>query len=189
MPRTGVSTTVEELVEQFGRWLPGPADPEDLRNLDLFLTVRRDVCAADPCHWRRGEVAELLLDVCPRKVASDPFLLHDGPRVLGQYFEFLAERGGLRGASLRTLQAELAEAAPRFAAAMCDESRFGMAKSPFGAGRRRHRPARPALRCRSRSTASRERYELAIAEDLRRTATVEVLADAGMPASMHAWRR
>ncbi len=75
MGRTRRATSVEQLVEQFGRWLPGETDPEDLGNLDLFLTVRRDFCAADPFHWRTGDVAELLLDVFPRKVQSDESLL------------------------------------------------------------------------------------------------------------------
>ena len=129
MGRPHRGTTVQQLVEQCRRWLPGEPDPEDLGNLDLFLTVRRDVCAADPSHWRRGDVRELLLDVFPRKVASDESLLRDGPRVLGQFFEFLAQQAGLRGASLPQLHAELAEVAPRFRRAMTDGSRFGTAKS------------------------------------------------------------
>ena len=37
--------------------------------------------------------------------------------------------------------------------------------------------------------ARRERYDIAIAEDLQRAATIEVPLNAGMPASMPAWRR
>ena len=129
MGGTRRSTTVEQLVEQFGRWLPGEPDPEDLGNLHLFLTVRRDVCGAELVHWRRGDVRELLLDVFPRKVAPDESLVRDGPRVLGQFFEFLAQGAGLRGAPLPALRAELAEVAPQFRRAMAGGSRSGTATS------------------------------------------------------------
>jgi hypothetical protein len=122
---------VEELVGQFARWLGGAPDQEDLANLDLMLMVRRDYLGGDPHTWREGDVSELLLGVLPRKVQSDPSLLRDGPDVLLAFLRYLEQTRQLRGSELHQLEAELAEVRPRFASAMQDTSRFGLAKSLF----------------------------------------------------------
>lgn len=140
MPRTR-KHSVQELVERFSRWQPGRADEDDLANLDLFLTVRRDYLDADPFTWREGDLSQLLLEVFPRKVQSDPSLLRDGPRVLGRFLRFLQQVGQLKGSGIYQQEAELAEVAPAFATAMTDTSGFGMAKSlaaANGCGRRGH---------------------------------------------------
>ena len=62
---------------------------------------------------------------------SDPSLLRDGPGVLLSFLRYLEQTRQLRGSGLYQLEAELAEVRPRFAAAMQDTSRFGMAKSLF----------------------------------------------------------
>ncbi len=122
---------IEKLVGQYAAWLGGRPDQEALGNLDLMLTVRRDYLDAEPFTWREGEISELLLGVFPRKVQSDPSLLSDGPGVLLSYLRYLEQTRQLRGSGLYQLEAELTEVRPRFAAAMQDTSRFGMAKSLF----------------------------------------------------------
>lgn len=131
MPRTKKKNLVLDLVERFADWAPGDADVEDLGNLDLFLSVRRDYLDADPCTWLEGDVETLLLEVFPRKVQSDPSLLGSGPAVLGRFLRWLDSTGRLRGSGIHQVEAELAEVAPHFAAAMNDSSRFGMAKTLF----------------------------------------------------------
>ncbi|MDQ3502656.1 MAG: hypothetical protein M3486_03410 [Actinomycetota bacterium] len=122
---------IERLVGQYSTWLGGAPDDEALGNLDLMLTVRRDYLGGDLDTWREGEISELLLDVFPRKVQSDPSLLRDGPGILVSFLRYLEKTRQLRGSGLYQLEAELAEVRPRFAAAMQDASRFGMAKSLF----------------------------------------------------------
>jgi hypothetical protein len=131
MPRRKTDP-IEELVGRYARWLGGDVDHEDLANLDLMLTVRRDYFDADPLEWGEGDVTELLLGVFPRKVQADPRLLRTGPGVLAAFLGYLEKTGQLRGSGLHQVHAELAEAAPRFAVAMQDSSRFGMAKSLLG---------------------------------------------------------
>ena len=149
---------IERLVGQYATWLGGAPDDEALGNLDLMLTVRRDYLGGDLDTWREGEISELLLDVFPRKVQSDPSLLRDGPGILVSFLRYLEETRQLRGSGLYQLEAELAEVRPRFAAAMQDASRFGMAKSLFAStstpGRTpsaRRSPTTSSPRCRARS--------------------------------------
>ena len=129
--RSKTKTSVQELVEQFGRWFPGEPDPEELDNLDLMLTVRWDYLSEQLCTWHEGDITELLLGVFPRKVQSDASLLRDGPRVLERFLSFLEQSGRLRGSGIYQVHAELADVAPKFAFAMTDASRFGLAKSLF----------------------------------------------------------
>ncbi|HEU0103290.1 MAG TPA: hypothetical protein VFR07_13310 [Mycobacteriales bacterium] len=117
-----------DLVAAFSRGVPGQ-DQEDEANLDLLLTVRRDYLSADPRTWHPGDVEQLLLELAPRKVQSDPSLLRDGPAVLGRYLDWLADTRQLRGGGRRQLRAELDDVAGHFAEAMNDPARFGMAKS------------------------------------------------------------
>lgn len=123
--------SVEQIVGQFATWLGGARDEEALGNLDLMLTVRRDYLGSDLRTWRAGEISELLLSVFPRKVQGDPSLLRDGPGVLVSFLRYLEKTQQLRGSGLYQLEAELTEVRPRFAPAMQDSSRFGMAKSLF----------------------------------------------------------
>ena len=125
------SGSVEQIVGQYATWSGGARDEEALGNLDLILTVRRDFLGSDLRTWREGEICELLLGVFPRKVQSDPSLLRDGPGVLLSFLRYLEQSRQLRGSGLYQLEAELAQVAPRFASAMQDTSRFGMAKSLF----------------------------------------------------------
>ncbi|MCY7365768.1 MAG: hypothetical protein LH469_10745, partial [Frankiaceae bacterium] len=122
---------IERVVGQYSTWLGGAPDDEALGNLDLMLTVRRDYLGGDLGTWREGEISELLLGVFPRKVQSDPSLLRDGPGILVSFLRYLEKTRQLRGSGLYQLEAELAQVRPRFAAAMQDSSRFGMAKSMF----------------------------------------------------------
>ncbi len=122
---------VEAAVRRFARGVAGGEDLEALANLDLLLQVRVDYLDGDPYTWQAGDLTELLLEVCPRKVQSDGSLVADGPAVLGRYLAYLEQTGQLLGVSVATLQAELAEVAPQFSAAMADTSRFGLAKSIF----------------------------------------------------------
>ncbi len=102
---------------------------EELDNLRLLLDVRSDTLGGDPVTWHPGDVSELLLELCPRKVQNDPALLATGPADLGRFLDHLAQTGQLRGPGLPALLSELAQAEATFAAAMQDRTRWGLAKT------------------------------------------------------------
>jgi len=123
--------SVQKAVAAYETWLGGRPDEDDLANLDLMLTVRRDYLGADLYTWREGDVSELLLGVFPRKVQSGPSLLRGGPEVLLSFLRYLEQSRQLRGSGLHQLEAELADVRPRFPSAMSDTSRFGLSKALF----------------------------------------------------------
>ncbi len=123
--------TAPQLVTRYERWLGRSADPDALDNVRLLLDVRATYLADDPVCWYPGDICELLLRICPRKVDADPRLLATGPADLRHFLGFLEASGELDGARLGQLLAELDDAAPRFAAAMADRRSWGMAKTAF----------------------------------------------------------
>lgn len=85
--------------------------------------------------WRTQDIAEFLVDWCPRKLSMSPDDCLSIPGALAAWTAFLASEGLLAGGSSPV--AALAEAAAglqgEFVAAMGDSSNFGLAKSLFGA--------------------------------------------------------
>jgi hypothetical protein len=122
---------------EFSRWVAAPdrrlsGEPEaDVAEADLLLGLIRDHLGLDsPARLNPGDLENLLLDVYPRKVTVfDPEDTQDTVPALRDLLAFLADTGRLSAAAARRLGRELDQVAPRFAGAVMDPSRWGMARS------------------------------------------------------------
>ncbi|MGC8463684.1 MAG: hypothetical protein ACP5P9_08465 [Acidimicrobiales bacterium] len=85
--------------------------------------------------WLPGDVAEFLLEWCPRKLSVTQADCISIPPALGAFFAFLDDEGliGVGSSPSTELVDLLATLADEFVAAMGDRSKFGMAKSMFAA--------------------------------------------------------
>ena len=132
-----VKDPVEATLARFSRWagkttreLSG--DPVlDVGELRLLLDLMRNHLGIDdPADLGRGDIEELLLSVYPRKVTVlDREDTADTVPALRDLLAFLAETGAVPGQAVRRLEGELDEVAPRFADAVMDPARWGMASS------------------------------------------------------------
>ena len=122
---------------EFSRWA---ADPDrelsgepiaDAAEADLLLGLLRDHMGLDdPGQLNQGDLEDLLLNVYPDKVTVfDPEDTRDTIPALRDLLAFLADTGRLTDAAARRLGRELDQVAPRFADAVMDPSRWGMARS------------------------------------------------------------
>jgi hypothetical protein len=128
---------VEATLARFSRWagkttreLSG--DPGvSVGELRLLLDLMRDHLGIDdPAELGRGDIEELLLSVYPRKVmVMDGEDTEDTVPALRDLLAFLAQTGAVPGQAVRRLEGELDEVAPRFADAVLDPARWGMASS------------------------------------------------------------
>jgi len=128
---------IDATLARFSRWagkttreLSG--DPVvDLGELRLLLEMMRNHLGIDdPADLRRGDIEELLLTVYPRKVTVlDGEATEDTVPAMRDLLAFLAETGAVPGQAVRRLGGELDEVAPRFADAVMDPARWGMASS------------------------------------------------------------
>ena len=132
-----VKDPVEATLARFSRWagkttreLSG--DPVlEVGELRLLLDLMRNHLGIDdPADLGRGDIEELLLSVYPRKVTVlDREDTADTVPALRDLLAFLAETGAVPGQAVRRLEGELDEVAPRFADAVMDPARWGMASS------------------------------------------------------------
>jgi len=85
--------------------------------------------------WHPGDVAEFLLEWCPRKLSVTQAECLSIPPALGTFFAFLDEAGlaGVGSSPSAELVDLLVALTDEFVAAMGDRSKFGMAKSLFAA--------------------------------------------------------
>ncbi len=128
---------VEATLARFSRWagkttreLSG--DPVvSVGELRLLLDLLRNHLGIDdPADLGRGDIEELLLSVYPRKVTVlDREDTADTVPALRDLLTFLAETGAVPRQAVRRLEGELDEVAPRFADAVMDPARWGMASS------------------------------------------------------------
>src|SRR5689334_16226925 len=122
---------------EFSRWAAAPGrelsgEPDaDAAEVELLLGLLRDNLGLDdPARLQPGDLEELLLDVYPRKVTVfDAADVQDTIPAVRDLLAFLADTGRLAGQAARKLGRELDEVAPRFAGAVMDPSRWGMARS------------------------------------------------------------
>ncbi|MPV35606.1 hypothetical protein [Georgenia subflava] len=128
--RTPRQVTIPRLVEEFAasREAAGQ-DGDDAWVLQPLAELKRDLLdSPDPTVWRSDELAELLLDVVPRKIhldADDRDLLVP---TLADFFAFL-EAGGrwsARSTPRAELVADLAQHEPAIRAALADPGRRSM---------------------------------------------------------------
>ncbi len=127
----------DKISAEFSRWAAAPGrelsgEPAaDAAEVDLLLGLLRDQLGlGDPARLKQGDLEELLLDVYPRKVTVfDAEDVQDTIPALRDLLAFLADTGRLTGAAAQRLGGELDQVAPRFAGAVMDPSRWGMARS------------------------------------------------------------
>lgn len=128
---------MDAISAEFSRWAAAPGrelsgEPAaDAAEVDLLLGLVRDQLGLDdPARLKPGDLEELLLDVYPRKVTVfDAADVQDTIPAVRDLLAFLADTGRLTDSAARRLGRELDGMAPRFADAVMDPSRWGMARS------------------------------------------------------------
>lgn len=132
----GFAAAKERLLDQFEGWLPA-AEAGLAGDAALALDWKWGYGDRNLARWRISDIAEYLLEWCPRKLSvplGECEAVFEG---LASFIEFLAAEGLLDPASPPpdTLEVAMEELAVPFFEAMSDPSNFGMAKSLFcGAG-------------------------------------------------------
>src|ERR1700753_4178428 len=122
---------------EFSRWAAAPdrelsGEPAAIAAEGaLLLGLLRDHLGIDnPARLKPGDIEELLLDVYPRKVTVfDAEDIQDTIPALRDLLPSRAGPGRLADSPARRLGRELDQVAPRFADAVMDPSRWGMARS------------------------------------------------------------
>jgi hypothetical protein len=128
---------VDAALARFSRWAgkttrelsgdPGVCVGELRLLLDL---MRNHLGIDDPADLGMGDIEELLLSVYPRKVTVLEREDTEGTvPAMRDLLAFLEETGAVPGKAVRLLEGELDEVAPRFADAVMDPTRWGMASS------------------------------------------------------------
>ncbi len=128
---------MDAISAEFSRWAAAPGrklsgEPAaDAAEVELLLGLVRDQLGLDdPARLKPGDLEELLLDVYPRKVTVfDAADIGDTIPAVRDLLAFLADTGRLTDSAARRLGRELDRMAPRFADAVMDPSRWGMARS------------------------------------------------------------
>jgi hypothetical protein len=123
--------TRDQLLDRF---MAGSGADEDCRcDVELALDWKWGYGDGDLASWTQSELAEFLLEWCPRKVSIPPEEARSIPISLAGFLGFLADEGLVdpRRVPVARLQADLAGMGDEVVAAMGDRSRFGMAKSLF----------------------------------------------------------
>jgi len=137
----GFDDTRQRLLERFEEWLgehrsPGPGQAFEMAaDAGVALDWKCAYGDGDLASWPPRDIADFLLDWCPRKLSVAQKECHRLPVALGAFLEFL-DGAGLRDATTGPLAAVLhaIEAlTPDYVEAMGDSSQFGMAKTLFGA--------------------------------------------------------
>ena len=128
---------VDATLARFSRWagkttrkLSG--DPGvNVAELRLLLDLMRNHLGVDdPADLGMGDIEELLLSVYPRKVTVlNRQEAEDTVPAMRDLLAFLSETGAVPGRAVKLLEDELDEVAPRFAEAVMDPARWGMASS------------------------------------------------------------
>jgi hypothetical protein len=105
------------------------ADP--VGEVETLLDLMRDYLGAEgPADLGEGDLNQLLLRIYPRKITVlDPASTEDTIPAVRDFLAYLAERGEIPEGTLRALERELDEIAPRFTEVMMDPSNWGMAGS------------------------------------------------------------
>lgn len=137
----GFLASQAELLERFERWLadghraPG-GNPEGIAgDAGVALSWKWSYRDGDLGRWRIGDIREFLLEWCPRKLSVSQADCGSIPSSLAAFTSFLHEEGLLAPGSspVDAIAKTTASFTERFVGAMGDPSKFGMAKSLFGA--------------------------------------------------------
>ncbi|WP_116997362.1 hypothetical protein [Desertimonas flava] len=129
------------LLEEFEQWLVDgdEGDEDDAEGIagdaGVLLDWRYRYSTGELDRYADGDIAEFLLEWCPRKVSAPPEFGRDMAIAISLFVQFLAgtdrlDGGAERATRLGTLAVDLAPQAER---AMGDSSKFGIGKSVMGA--------------------------------------------------------
>jgi hypothetical protein len=108
------------------------ADPETVvGEVETLIDLMRNYLDVEgPADLGAGDLRELLLQIYPRKMTVfDADDTQDTIPAVRDFLAYLAERGEIPEVTVRALERELDEVAPRFTEAMMDPSNWGMAGS------------------------------------------------------------
>jgi len=131
----------EMLLGRFSRWMAG----EDRYSIEEIEALVGDAGVAldwkwsygggELATWRTGDVAEFLLEWCPRKLSVTQVDCITVPPALISFLRFLDDQAllGPGSAAIDRLIDVVASLADEFVVAMGDRSKFGLAKSMFTA--------------------------------------------------------
>ncbi len=125
----------DTLLARFETWLADGRRAGDAADAGLALDWKWSYGDGELARWRTADVAEFLLDWCPRKLSVGQADFRSIPGSLAAFAEFLDATAQLApgSAPVSALTTAAADLADDFVGAMGDESNFGMAKSLFGA--------------------------------------------------------
>lgn len=104
---------------------------EPVGEVETLLDLMRDYLDVEgPADLGKGDLTELLLRIYPRKITVlDPASTEDTIPAVRDFLAYLAGRGQIPEGTVRALERELDEIAPRFTEVMMDPSNWGMAGS------------------------------------------------------------
>jgi len=104
---------------------------EPVGEMETLLDLMRDYLDVQgPADLGEGDLNELLLRIYPRKITVlDPANTEGTIPAVRDFLAYLAERGEIPEGTVRALERELDEIAPRFTEVMMDPSNWGMAGS------------------------------------------------------------
>lgn len=133
--------TRDDLLRRFERWLTDVRPEEGIPAAELAgdagLALDWKWCYGDGDlgRWQTRDVAEFLLEWCPRKLSVSQADCLSIPTALAAFTTFLESEGLLATGSsaVTTLEDAAVSLSGEFVTAMGDSSNFGLAKSLFGA--------------------------------------------------------
>jgi hypothetical protein len=104
---------------------------EPVGEVETLLALMRNYLDVEgPADLGEGDLTELLLRIYPRTITVlDPASTEDTIPAARDFLAYLAERGEVPEGTVRALERELDEIAPRFTEVMMDPSKWGMASS------------------------------------------------------------
>ncbi|GAA3802824.1 hypothetical protein GCM10022226_23300 [Sphaerisporangium flaviroseum] len=125
-----VNGAIEE-IRAWGRSRNVAVDVDEVRLLCDYASDYLDV--SELSDITPGTFEQLLLDIYPRKVIAPPESAAETVAAAHTLVDFLLESGEIGAKMAVRMRAKIDEIAPQMPAALADTSRFGMAKSIFGA--------------------------------------------------------
>lgn len=127
--------TSKRLIGEMREWVAARFEDHGERaaSAETFLSWRYGYSNGDLADFQRADIAEFLLEWCPRKVSARPEAAYDFCDGVSAFIEFMFLTDRLVGGAGRAaeLMAFVVETRDDAYAAMGDRSKFGMAKSLF----------------------------------------------------------
>ncbi|MEU8270471.1 hypothetical protein AB0B89_25360 [Sphaerisporangium sp. NPDC049002] len=125
-----VNGAIEE-IRAWGRSKDVAVDVDEVRLLCDYASDYLDV--SELSDFTPGTFEHLLLDIYPRKVIAPPESAAETVAAARTLVDFLLDSGEIGAKMATRMRAKIDEIAPQMPAALADTSKFGMAKSIFGA--------------------------------------------------------